>query len=153
MSIKNFPISKYFWFSEVFSTSHIELLQQNQDECIEFLHDATTFARYLLDECRVFLGPMTPESWFRGPELNAKVGGSAGSGHKLGLAVDYTRWQTWDEVKFWGMGLAKHLKAEGKNFKIIMESKGGAYWLHIGKAPDQSLWTGIEGVYEKVDIA
>lgn len=152
MIIKNFPISKFFWFNEVVATSYLELSEKNTEGAIEFLHDATDFARDTLDECREYLGPFSPGSWFRGPELNAKAGGSATSSHMKGVAVDYTRWATWQQVQDWGQGLALHLKSKGKSAKIIMESKGGAYWLHLGKSDKPSLWTGIEGVYREVEI-
>lgn len=153
MSIQNFRMSRFFWFNELFHTSHMDLLQKNMEQSVEFVHDATDFARDIMDECRVFLGPFSPESWFRGPELNARVGGSAGSGHMGGVAFDYSQWKTWDEVMYNGMGLASHLKAEGKNFKIIIESKGGAFWVHVGKSPAPVAFTGIEGVYAQIPIA
>jgi len=149
MIIKNFKVSKYFWFNEIVSTSYLEFAESNIEESIKFLHDATDFARYILDECREYLGPFSPGSWFRGVELNYKVGGSTNSAHMRGLAVDYTRWSAWDKLQEAGRGLYAHLTSKGNAVKIIMESKDGAYWLHIGAAEKSSLWTGISGVYKK----
>lgn len=153
MEIKNFRMSKHFWFNEMVSTSHIELQHQNLIESVEFIYNATVFARDILDECREFLGLMTPESWFRGPELNKKVRGALNSSHMRGQAIDYTRWNTWPMVDMWGRDLAKHLLSKGKKFKIIIESREDSYWLHIGAAQEPSLWTGINGIYVRQEIS
>lgn len=152
MIIKNFKVSKWFWFNEIVATSYLEFAESNIEEAIKFLHDATDFARDILDECREYLGPFSPGSWFRGIELNYKVGGSTNSGHMRGLAVDYSRWDTWEKVQEAGRGLYSHLISKGKTVKIIMESKGGEYWLHIGAADKPSLWTGIDGIYREQAI-
>lgn len=153
MEIKNFQLSKYFWFNELVHTDHLEYLYQNITDGVSVVYEATLFARDILDECRELLGPMTPGSWYRCPDLNAKVKGALNSGHMQGLAVDYTRWNTWELVDQWGRRLAAHLKAKGKNFKIIIETKDDDYWLHIGKAAEPTLYTGRNGIYEKQDIA
>jgi len=149
MGVRNFQISKYFWFNEMVRTNHMDFFIDNRYDAVPFLFDATLFARDILDECREYFGSMSPESWFRNVELNREVGGSESSSHLRGVAIDYTKWNTWELVKENGFGLAKHLQSKGKNAKIVIESKDGKYWLHIGKADVLSVWTGINGIYEK----
>ncbi len=51
-----------------------------------------TLTAAYMEVVRVMLGsnPITTSSWFRGPELNKKIGGSEDSQHSKGQAVDFT---------------------------------------------------------------
>lgn len=47
-------------------------------------------AEHILEPVRVHFGtPFTPNSFYRGPELNAAIGGSRNSQHMKGEAVDF----------------------------------------------------------------
>lgn len=46
-------------------------------------------AQYILEPIREWYGrPINPNSWYRGPELNAAIGGAKKSQHMTGRAVD-----------------------------------------------------------------
>lgn len=83
-----------------------------------------------IQKVRDLLGvPVIPTSWFRTPELNAKVGGVNGSSHMLCLAVDF-RLNDMDLSDAY-----KRIAASGIEFDqlILYKSKG---FIHISFHPE-----------------
>lgn len=82
-----------------------------------------------IQKVRDLLGvPVIPTSWFRSPELNAKIGGVNGSHHMLCLAVDFRlNGMPLDEA-FMKIGMS------GINFdQLILYKKKG--FIHISFHP------------------
>jgi zinc D-Ala-D-Ala carboxypeptidase len=81
---------------------------------------------YALEEVRSILGnrPLLISSGYRSPALNAAVGGSIGSQHLLGEAVDFTcpSFGTPDEI-------VKALQASGTPYHQLIREFGR--WVHI----------------------
>lgn len=75
---------------------------------------------------------IVPSSWYRNPELNAKVGGSTTSAHLKGLAVDFncTRFgtvqQQFDAIRNSSISFDQ----------LIVERAGGKEWIHISFDPE-----------------
>lgn len=149
--IRNFQVSRYFSFFELTgSDTHPDLQEQNDRDCIPYLYDLTVFAREQLDEARKALGgPVRASSGFRGPALNAAVGGLPTSKHGRGIACDITQagWD-WDKTLAAGRKIYDHFKAKGITADIVAEKRpDGAVWIHIERNDTLRLFTGINREY------
>lgn len=94
---------------------------------------------YEMEIVRAILGrkPVRINSWFRGPAVNKKVGGSPTSEHSLGAAVDFTcpGYGTPFEV-------CKAILANAHIVQfnqLIWERKGNSAWVHISFPPPGQL--------------
>ena len=86
-----------------------------------------------LERVRAILGvPMRINSGYRGPKLNAAIGGSKASAHMLGLAADFTSKEFGSPIDICRM-IASHAKEVGFD-QIINEGQ----WVHIA-FPDGTL--------------
>ncbi len=82
-------LSPNFSFEELTTTSHSDLLEANREEAKAHIEDGKLLANYVLQPIRDLVGiPMITNSGFRGPTLNARVGGSSRSQHM--------KFQAWD---------------------------------------------------------
>lgn len=78
----------------------------------------------LLEECRVLVGPLHVNSWFRSPQVNDAVGGEEKSYHLLALATDVVPNGS-------TLSAFKTLVASGIQYdKIILEQRK-SLWIHI----------------------
>ena len=80
-------LSDHFTWAEASFTSHREVDNEIPSELYPVIKHT---ARYM-ERVRASLDnkPLTVSSWYRCPELNAAVGGSSGSQHMKGEAVDF----------------------------------------------------------------
>lgn len=154
--IQDFQVSRFFSFYELTNTdAHPDLQQQNDDDCVPYLYDFTLFAREILDAAREALGgPVRPSSGFRGPALNAVVGGLPTSKHCKGIACDIEQdaWKgNWDGCLAAARKIYDHFKVKGLAADIVAEKRpDGAVWIHIERNNTLRLFTGIKREY--VDI-
>lgn len=155
--IQNFMISKYFSFFELTSTNQAqELLLENRDEAVPYIFVLAEFCRTVLDVIREALnGPVIVTSGFRGARLNGKIGGKHGSKHQQGIAADI--WQkdwTWEKLLELGPFIYRVCLLHGLTVKIILEKRTdtGSIWMHVNKDKTLELFTGIDNVYEKIQV-
>ena len=91
----------------------------------EALYKAESLARWTLDPIRVRWGAIRVNSWFRSPEVNAKVGGSATSAHLDAAAADIVPVSaSLDEVFTW-------ITASNVPFDQLIREPS---WIHVGIA-------------------
>ena len=81
-------LSPHFTLAELSRTSRTALLAANEAEAKQYLPALTALCTTLLEPVRAKFGPVSIHSGFRGPSLNAAVGGSTTSQHCKGEAVD-----------------------------------------------------------------
>jgi zinc D-Ala-D-Ala carboxypeptidase len=85
-------ITPHFTWEEAVRTEHRTLLVRNA-EALEVSPAARTSVRLvaeMMERLRAHFGkPVMVHSWFRCPDLNAAIGGSATSQHPKGEAIDF----------------------------------------------------------------
>lgn len=81
-------VSKHFSWTELTRTGSTELQQINREEAEKCRAALTALANTILEPIRAKFGPLKVNSAFRGPSVNAKVGGSKTSQHLRGEAAD-----------------------------------------------------------------
>lgn len=81
-------VSKHFSWAELTRTGSTELQQINREEAEKCRAALTALATTILEPIRAKFGPIKINSAFRGPSVNAKVGGSKTSQHLRGEAAD-----------------------------------------------------------------
>lgn len=81
-------LSKNFTWGEFTRTGQTALQDQNRQEAERYKLALTALAQ-LLQPVREHWGALRVNSAFRGPSVNAKVGGSKTSQHMIGEAVDF----------------------------------------------------------------
>lgn len=123
-------LTEHFTIEELTATSHADIQAANRSAANPYLISIMDLASFLLEPIRAHYGPFTISSGFRGPELNARVGGVATSQHCIGQAADLCRadwtWDALDKVANWVK------KESGLKFgQVIREQHGSAVWLHI----------------------
>lgn len=85
----DYRISKYFWYSEIGKSMTALRLGIDNTPTKEVVENAKYLALTILDPVREYLRtPLEPQSWYRSRILNQAIGGSAGSQHMKGEAVD-----------------------------------------------------------------
>jgi hypothetical protein len=130
-------ITEHFSWQEAFITTHREIENEFEDDGI-LINIARTAVR--MEKVREILQvPITVNSWYRSPVLNAAVGGAKNSDHMVGCAVDFI-------APTFGMPIdvAKKLiqNKELLNWKqLIMEHT----WVHIS-------WAAIPGTPAKLEV-
>lgn len=138
--IENFKITDHFTFYEMTdSENHPELVTANRVSAQAYLKQLKYVAA-TLEEVRAVLGvPMKVTSGFRNPTLNKAAGGSATSGHTLGLCADFKPIGMTVNEAFNLIKANRHLCPSLK--KCIYENIKGAQWLHIESKTDAGQFT------------
>lgn len=119
-------LSPHFTFEELTRTGQAALQKKNQEEAGQFLPALHDLAE-MLEVIRTKFGPVRVTSAFRGPAVNAAVGGSTRSQHMVGEAADISCPSATDEV------LHKWIVTEsGIAFgQCILERPPGRSWVHV----------------------
>ena len=81
-------VSPHFSWDELTRTGKSELQATNRTEAEQYRASLTRLAVELLEPIRAKFGAVTINSAFRGPSVNAAVGGSKTSQHMRGEAAD-----------------------------------------------------------------
>ena len=125
---EDFQITEHFSFYELTdSTRHTELVPQNRIDAMAYQKQLKYIAG-AHEEIRAVLGvPLDMSSGYRNPKLNKAVGGSPTSGHTKALCGDSV--PRMDVKKAFEILLKNKDKLPSVK-KIILESFGGAIWLH-----------------------
>lgn len=133
-------MTEHFSFNELTdSENHPELVVANRVSAQVYLKQLKYVAA-TLEEVRAVLGvPMKVTSGFRNPALNKAVGGSATSGHTLGLCADFKPIGMEVKEAFKFIKENKHLCPSLK--KCIYENIKGSQWLHIESKTDAGQFT------------
>ena len=101
------------------------------NECPPDLASNVTRQAELLEDCRVLVGPLHVNSWYRSPSVNHAVGGEANSYHLLGLATDVV--PNGSVLSAFKTIVASDLGYD----KIILEQRN-SMWIHIQSSMDNS---------------
>jgi zinc D-Ala-D-Ala carboxypeptidase len=143
----DFKLSEHFTFWELTRTSRSDLLEHNRQEAIAYQNALRDLATNLLEPIRAhFNAPLTVSSAFRGPTVNKVVGGAATSQHMVGQAADIHVQGTPDSKVFEWVW-----KASGLKFgQLILETVGGAQWVHVSTGTKREVLTYINGKYAKL---
>lgn len=133
-------MTEHFSFNELTdSYNHPELVVANRVSAQAYLKQLKYVAA-TLEEVRAVLGvPMKVTSGFRNPALNKAVGGSATSGHTLGLCADFKPIGMEVKEAFKLIKENKHLCPSLK--KCIYENIKGSQWLHIESKTEAGQFT------------
>lgn len=126
-------LSKHFTLKEAtFSSTAVSRNLTNAPNEVQLARMKFTAAK--MEEVRSLLGdnPIKVNSWFRGPQVNAAVGGVSTSQHSRGEAVDFTcAWfGTAKEIALW---LQKH-KDQLQYDQLIYEQT----WVHISFSSERA---------------
>lgn len=81
-------VSPHFSWEELTRTGQSALQAANRTEAEQYRAQLTALATTLLEPIRAKFGPIKINSAFRGPSVNAAVGGSKTSQHMRGEAAD-----------------------------------------------------------------
>ena len=81
-------VSPHFSWEELTRTGQTALQAANRTEAEQYRAQLTALATTLLEAIRAKFGPIKINSAFRGPSVNAAVGGSKTSQHMRGEAAD-----------------------------------------------------------------
>ena len=119
-------LSPHFTFDELTRTGQTALQEANRQEALPYVERLKAVAE-MLEVIRSRFGPVRVSSGFRGPAVNAAVGGSASSQHSKGEAADITCASCDVEI------LHKWIVTEsGLRFgQCILEKPPGKAWVHI----------------------
>ena len=82
-------LSPHFSLEEMCATSQRALAATNAEEAQDYRTSLTALCTSLLEPVRGKFGPVSIHSGFRGPSLNAAIGGSKTSQHMKGQAADF----------------------------------------------------------------
>jgi uncharacterized protein YcbK (DUF882 family) len=124
----DFKLSPNFTWGEMTRTGNTDLQEVNRKEAEQHLEKAKVLCNTLLEPIRAKFGPLRINSAFRGPAVNAKVGGSKTSQHMLFEAADF--------VSAKGVDLKSifdwiRLESKIPFGQLIYEHPGNSLWIHI----------------------
>jgi len=122
-------LSPNFTFGELTSTGQSNLLDKNRQEALQFIEAGKALAAMLQVVRDHFKKPLHIHSAFRGPSVNAAVGGSKTSQHMKFEAADFhvegfTLQQVFDWIR----------KESGLKYgQVILEGRqpGKPTWIHL----------------------
>jgi uncharacterized protein YcbK (DUF882 family) len=119
-------LTQHFSFEELTRTGRSELQEANRREARDYVDKLKQVAE-MLEVIRAKFGAVRVNSGFRGPAVNAAVGGSATSQHSKGEAADIVCPSTTvDELHKW------IVTESGLKFgQCILEKPAGSAWVHI----------------------
>jgi uncharacterized protein YcbK (DUF882 family) len=119
-------LTEHFSFEELTRTRQADLQDANRKEARDYF-DRLKLVAEMLEVIRAKFGAVRVNSGFRGPAVNAAVGGSATSQHSKGEAADIVCPSTTvDELHKW------IVTESGLKFgQCILEKPPGSAWLHI----------------------
>ena len=119
-------LSPNFSFEELTRTGQASLQDANRREAEPYIPRLTELAR-MLEVVREKFGPVRINSGFRGPAVNAAVGGSTSSQHSKGEAADIVCTSTTvEELHRW------IVMESGIRFgQCILEKPPGKAWVHL----------------------
>lgn len=128
LAIMDTKLSEHFSFNELTdSSSHPCMVSRNRDAALSHFGSLKQLSA-LLEEIRLFAGPMLIDSGFRFPELNALVKGSPTSQHLVGEAADFVPMnKSLNEVFEW-------IKASRLKWGQLILEPG---WIHISLPTDK----------------
>ena len=119
-------LTPHFSFEELTRTGQSALQDANRREARDYI-DKLKLVAEMLEVIRAKFGAVRVNSGFRGPAVNAAVGGSATSQHSKGVAADIVCPSTTvDELHKW------IVTQSGLKFgQCILEKPAGSAWVHI----------------------
>lgn len=119
-------LTEHFSFEELTRTGQSALQDVNRREARDYTDKLRQVAE-MLEVIRAKFGAVRVNSGFRGPAVNAAVGGSATSQHSKGEAADIVCPSTTvDELHRW------IVTESGLKFgQCILEKPAGSAWVHI----------------------
>ena len=119
-------LTEHFSFEELTRTGQASLQDANRREAEPYIPRLTELAR-MLEVVRAKFGPVRINSGFRGPAVNAAVGGSTSSQHSKGEAADIVCASTTvEELHRW------IVVESGLRFgQCILEKPPGKSWVHL----------------------
>ena len=119
-------LTEHFSFEELTRTGKADLQDANRREARDY-YDRIKLVAEMLEIIRAKFGAVRVTSGFRGPAVNAAVGGSASSQHSKGEAADIVcPAVTVDELHRW------IVVESGIAFgQCILEKPGSSVWVHV----------------------
>ena len=118
-------LTEHFSFEELTRTGKADLQDANRREARDYI-DRLKLVAQMLEVIRAKFGAVRVNSGFRGPAVNAAVGGSATSQHSKGEADIVCPAVTVDELHRW------IVCESGIAFgQCILEKPGGSVWVHV----------------------
>lgn len=119
-------LTPHFSFEELTRTGQAALQDANRREARDYVDKLRQVAE-MLEVIRAKFGAVRVNSGFRGPAVNAAVGGSATSQHSKGEAADIVcPAVTVDELHRWIV-----VESGLKYGQCILEKPAGSAWVHI----------------------
>ena len=119
-------LSPHFTLAEMTRTGQSALAVRNANEAHPYIPALTALCSTILEPIRARFGPVKVNSGFRGPAVNAAVGGSATSQHSKGEAADIVcPGASLDEVMAW------IVNESGIKYGQVIREPG---WVHISLA-------------------
>ena len=119
-------LTQHFSFEELTRTRQADLQDANRREARDYI-DRLKLVAQMLEVIRAKFGAVRVNSGFRGPAVNAAVGGSATSQHSKGEAADIVcPAVTVDELHRWIV-----VESGIPYGQCILEKPPGSAWLHI----------------------
>ena len=129
-------LSQNFWLSELTKSSTADRLGIENEPTTEEIVTLTVLTHHVLQPVRDKFGVITVNSGYRGPELNAKVGGSKTSQHCFGMAADFEQLGTPNgEVAEW---ISKELDFDQLILEFYTKGQPNSGWVHCSFNKDGS---------------